>query len=255
MMASKPTPEQLETFLKGLSKEDLLELIVTRAHHDNRSPIEFISKSNGSSCGIDNEGYRLAVQEKADRDNEFFKNLEGCIRTALPTLAGQARKNFDGLGLNRQALELFDPASKVKDNTGPIIELNRLAAGSVERPSSPRIGQREDDEVNPVTLLRGHDLSIALGVHFHTTRPSAWFEEQKNGRKVSSTERFEKFVKEIPMHELLQLGDLIIDNPAVRGLGGYHSLALDQSEMVFPTDLPLIYGEIKSRFKQMGVVK
>lgn len=204
MIASKPTPEQLETFLKGLSEEDLLELIVTRAHHDNRSPIEFISKSNGSSCGIDNEGYRLALKEKADRADAFFKELETSIRTTLPTLAGEVRKN---------------------------------------------------DEVDPVTLLRGHDLSIALGVHFHATRPSAWFDEQKNGRKVSSTERFEKFVKEIPINELLQLGDLIIDNPAVRGLGGYHSLALDQSEMVYPADLPLIYGEIKSRFKQMGVVK
>ena len=228
MTVSKPTPEQLDTFLKGLSEEDLLELIVHRAHHDNRSPMEFVSKSNGTSCGIDNEGYQLALKEKADRANKFFKELE--------------------VSINNHSL--ID-----KDSIKPIIELNRLAAGVVERPFSARIGQREDVEVNPVTLLRGQEIPIVLGTHFHNTRSSAWFDEQKNGRKESSTERFEKFVKAIPMHELLQLGDLIIDNPVVRGTGGYHSLALDQSEIVYHTDLPLIYGEIKSRFKQMGVVK
>ena len=226
MKTDKPTPEQLDAFLKGLSDEDLLELIVHRAHHDNRSPIEFISKSNGRSCGIDNEGYSLALKEKADRANKFFKDLETSIN-------------------NHSLIK--------KDNIGPIIELNRLAAGAVERPFSKRIGQREDDEVNPVTLLKGFD--IPLTSPYGATRPSPWFKEQRDGRKTPSTERFEKFVKEVPIHELFEMGDLIVDNPVVRGLGGYHSLALNQSETVYHTDLPLIYGEIKSRFKQMGVVK
>lgn len=233
MQTDKPTPEQLETFLKSLTDKELNELIVTRAHHDNRVPIEFPSYTTGVSCGIDNDGYKLAVAEVARR----------------------AKRNFEGIGLNPLALELLHASLKAKDETGRFIEPNRLDSGVVERPFSARIGQREDDEVNPVTLLRGKEIPIVVGTHFHNTRSSAWFDEQKNGRKESSTERFEKFVKEIPMHELLQLGDLIINNPVVRGLGGYRSLALDQSEIVYHTDLPLIYGEIKSRFKQMGVVK
>jgi len=231
MKTDKPTPEYLDTFLKRLTDKELNELIVTRAHHDNRVPIEFASYTSGVSCGIDNDGYKLAVIEAARR----------------------AERNFEGLGLSPQALELLKPGRKVKDNTDPIIELNRLAAGAVERPFSKRIGQREDDEVNPVTLLKGFD--IPLTSPYGATRPSPWFKEQRDGRKTPSTERFEKFVKEVPIHELFEMGDLIVDNPVVRGLGGYHSLALNQSETVYHTDLPLIYGEIKSRFKQMGVVK
>lgn len=229
MKTDKPTPEQLDKFLKGLSEEELLELIMTRAHHDNRTPIEFISKSSGSSCGIDNEGYQLALKEKADRANAFFKELE--------------------ISINNHSLIN-------KDDIGPIIELNRLAAGAVERPFSKRdypvtIGL--DGDINPITLLKGKSIPIATGGR--DARPLVWLDGRSDDRKIPATERFHKFVKEVPIHELFEMGDLIVDNPVVRGLGGYHSLALDQSETVYHTDLPLIYGEIKSRFKQMGVVK
>lgn len=226
MKTDKPTPEQLETFLKGLSDNDLLELIVTRAHHDNRSPVEFISKANGSSCGIDNEGYRLALKEKGDRANAFFKDLEESINT----------------------LRLIN-----KDNIDPIIELNRLASGAVERPFSKRDYPVTTglEGPNPVTHL-GDQFSIPLGSPYRSTGPSPWFEEQQNGRRIPATDRFEKFIKDLPIHELFEVGDLIVGNPVVSGLGSYHSLALGQSETIYHTDLPLIYGEIKSRFKQMG---
>lgn len=229
MKTDKPTPEQLETFLKGLSDNDLLELIVTRAHHDNRSPVEFISKANGSSCGIDNEGYRLALKEKADRANAFFKDLEESINT----------------------LRLIN-----KDSIDPIIELNRLAAGAVERPFSKRDYPVATilEDVNPLSLLKDQ-FQMQLTSPYGATRPSPWFEEQRDGRRTPATDRFEKFIKDLPIHELLEVGDLIVNNPVVRGLGDYHSLALNQSETIYHTDLPLIYGEIKSRVKQMGVVK
>lgn len=234
MIVEKPTPEYLDTFLKRLTDKELNELIVTRAHHDNRVPIEFASYTTGVSCGIDNEGYSLAVAEVARR----------------------AERNFEGLGLNPRALELLHASVKAKDDDGRFIELNRLATGAVERPFSKRHhGPIGLDDLTQDNLLRELRTPVVLGSHFHATVPSQWHEEQKNGRKVSSTERFEKFVKEIPINELFELGDLIVDNPVTRGLGGYRSLALDQSETVYHTDLPRIYGEIKSRFKQMGVVK
>lgn len=231
MKTDKPTPEYLDTFLKRLTDKELNELIVTRAHHDNRVPIEFASYTTGVSCGIDNDGYKLAVAEAANR----------------------AKVNFEGLGLPPAALAILHPGRKVIDDTGPLLELNRLAAGAVERPFSKRIGQRENDEVNPVTLLKGKSIPIATGGR--GARPLVWLDGRTNGRRTPATERFQKFVKEIPIHELFEMGDLIVDNPLVRGLGGYHSLALNQRETVYHTDLPLIYGEIKSRFKQMGVVK
>ena len=233
MKTDKPTPEQLDSFLKCLTDKELNELIVTRAHHDNRVPIEFVSYAKGISCGIDNDGYNLAVVEAARR----------------------AERNFDGIGLPPQALELLKPGRKVKDDTGPIIELNRLAAGAVERPFSKRdypVTTGLGDE-NPRTLLHGY--RIPLIWPYRSTWPSTLFEVQKKDQRTPATERFQKFVKEVPIHELFEMGDLIVDNPVARGLGGYHSLALNQSETVYHTDLPLIYGEIKSRFKQMGVVK
>lgn len=233
MKTDKPTPEQLDIFLKGLTDKELTELIVTRAHHDNRTPIEFVSYTKGTSCGIDNDGYKLAVIEASRR----------------------AKRNFEGIGLNPKALELLRSSIEAKDEAGRFIELNRLTADAVERPFSKRdypLAAILEDK-NPLTLLRDYD--IPLNWPYGATRPSPWFQEQQNGRRTPSTERFEKFVKEVPIHELFELGDLIVDNPVVRGLGGYHSLALDQSETVYHTDLPLIYGEIKSRFKQMGAVK
>ena len=234
MKTDKPTPEQLDSFLKCLTDKELNELVVTRAHHDNRVPIEFTSYIKGTSCGIDNDGYNLAVAEVARR----------------------AERNFEGIGLNPRALELLHTSLKAKDETGRFIELNRLAAGAVERPFSKRdypvtIGL--DGDINPITLLKGKSIPIVTGGR--DARPLVWLDDHNKPRKVSSTERFEKFVKDIPIHELFELGDLIVDNPTRRGLGGYRSLALDQSEIVYHTDLPLIYGEIKSRFKQMGVVK
>lgn len=234
MKTDKPTPEYLDSFLKSLTDTELNELIVTRAHHDNRVPIEFTSYTKGTSCGIDNDGYNLAVAEVARR----------------------AERNFEGIGLNPRALKLLHTSVKAKDETGRFIELNRLAAGAVKRPFSKRDYPVTTilEDVNPLTLLKDQ-FQIPLTSPYGATRPSPWFEEQKNGRRTPATERFEKFVKEVPIHELFEMGDLIVDNPVVRGLGGYHSLTLNQSEIVYHTDLPLIYGEIKSRFKQMGVVK
>lgn len=229
MKTDKPTPEQLDTFLKGLSDDELDELLVTRAHHDNRVPVEFLSKSTGTRCGIDNSGYQAAVRERANRSNALFEEL--------------------GLSINNHSLIS-------KDSIESIIELNRLAAGAVERPFSKRHYPVATilEDANPVTLLKDQ-FQIPLASPYRSTGPSPWFEEQQNGRRTTAAERFEKFVKEVPIHELFEMGDLIVDNPVARGLGGYHSLALDQSETVYHTDLPLIYGEIKSRLKQMGVVK
>lgn len=229
MKTDKPTPEQLDTFLKGLSDDELDELLVTRAHHDNRVPVEFLSKSTGTRCGIDNSGYQAAVRERANRSNALFEEL--------------------GLSINNHSLIS-------KDSIESIIELNRLAAGAVERPFSKRdypvtIGL--DSDINPITLLKGKSIPIVTGGR--DARPLVWLDGRTDDRKTPATERFHKFVKEVPIHELFEMGDLIVDNPVARGLGGYHSLALDQSETVYHTDLPLIYGEIKSRFKQMGVVK
>lgn len=234
MIVEKPTPEYLDDFLKSLTNQELTELIVTRAHQDNTVPIEFTCYSKGTRCGIDNDGYKLAMVEAGER----------------------SKRNFDELGLTPKSWGLFDPDRKIHDNSFALLELNRLAAGAVERPFSKRHhGPIGLDDMTQDNLLRELRTPVVLGSHFHATVPSQWHEEQKNGRKVSSTERFEKFVKEIPINELFELGDLIVDNPVARGLGGYHSLALGQSETVYHTDLPRIYGEIKSRFKQMGVVK
>lgn len=227
MIVEKPTPEYLDTFLKSLTNQELTELIITRAHQDNTVPIEFTCYSKGTRCGIDNDGYKLAMVEAGER----------------------SKRNFDRIGLNPQELGLY-PASQGAFN------LNSLTSGAVERPFSKRHhGPIGLDDMTQDNLLRELRTPVVLGSHFHATVPSQWHEEQKNGRKVSSTERFDKFVKEIPINELFELGDLIVDNPVSRGLGGYHSLALGQSETVYHTDLPRIYGEIKSRFKQMGVVK
>lgn len=228
MIADKPNPEELDTFLKNLTDQELNELIVTRAHQHNTVPIEFVSHSQGVGCGIDNDGYQLAIVEAGNRANKHFDWIKG-------ELTKRSRA----------------PGTPV--DTLSLLKLNHLASG--HRPFSGRdypVTTRLDD-VNPITLLRDREMPIGAGGR--DARPLVWLDDQQKGRQVSATERFEKFVKEIPIHELFQLGDLIVDNPVARGLGDYHSLALEQSETVYHTDLPLIYGEIKSRFKQMGIVK
>lgn len=228
MITDKPTPEQLVTFLKGLSDDELDELLVTRAHHNNTVPIEFVSKSTGTCCGIDNSGYQVAVQERANRSKALFEELGLTPNPVIPMVGG-----INPLTLLRDHHEItFGGRDGVTDKPW--------------RSTTP----------TPILLGVGMDFPFSFvqedqfSAREHARRLSS-----SPFRQLSSTERFEKFVKDLPLNELLEVGDLIVNNPVVRGLGGYHSMALKQSETVYHTDLPLIYGEIKSRFKQMGVVK
>jgi hypothetical protein len=234
MITDKPTPEELDTFLKGLSEEDLIELIVSRAHHDNRVPVEFVSKSNGTRCGIDNDGHRLAIKEQGDR----------------------AKKFFDTLGL-----KLLDPTREGGDNrVMNLLKVNAVAAGMddnplrfrrqyfAERLSRPIVAGLDKGPLGiPEPLTRG-DLQLAV-------EHSRMLRGVQPPRRVTATERFEKFVKGLPVHELFEVGDLIVNNTAHRGIGSYRSLALEQEERIFHTDLPFIYNEIKSRVKCMPEVK
>lgn len=221
MITDKPTPEELDVFLKSLSDDELDELLVTRAHHNNTVPIKFVSKSTGTSCGIDNSGYQLAVYERASRSKALFEELGLKARTPIP----------DGV-----------------DNLLGLIKDNHRASG---------IGASPFGELGR-PIIAGLDAG-PLGEGKFSTVPSAYFYEERartrQSPRMGSTERFEKFVKEVPIHELFEMGDLIVDNPVARGLGGYHSLTINQSETIYHTDLPFIYGEIKSRVKQMKEVK
>lgn len=234
MITDKPTPEQLDTFLKGLSEEDLIELIVSRAHHDNRVPVEFVSKSNGTRCGIDNDGHKLAIKEQSDRAKKFFDTLG--LKPLDPTREGGDNRIMNLLGDNAAAAGLDDKPfrfrSRYFDGPFPHPIVAGLDAGPLGIPQP---------------LTRG-DLQLAI-------EHSRMLRGVQSPRVVPSTERFEKFVKDLPIHELFEVGDLIVNNTAHRGIGSYRSLALEQEERIFHTDLPFIYNEIKSRFKQMTEVK
>lgn len=219
MITDKPTQVQLVTFLKGLSDDELDELLVTRAHHNNTVPIEFVSKSTGTSCGIDNDGMQLAMCERVGRSNTMFEELGLKARRSIP----------DGV-----------------DNLLGIIKDNHRASGIGARPFG--LAGRP--------VIAGLDAG-PLGEGKFSTGPSRYFYEERGRRvqRMGSTERFEKFVKELPLLELFELGDMIVEDPNRRALGDYRSVALNQAEVVYHTDLQLIYEEIKSRVKQKLEVK
>lgn len=213
MQVNKPTPEELDTFLKGLSDEDLNELIVTRAHHNNTVPIEFMSKSTGASCGIDNDGMQLAMYEQNSR----------------------AKAAFAGLGITKDTdTTLKDLFAAYPDN-GPspfaLARHHRLVVAGLGKPipfplDSPELHSHTE-----------HDLQLGID---HARR--------LQGRMSSSTERFEAFIDKLTIEELFEIGDLLIKSRTARPNSSYYSQTLDQEERIYHTDLPLVYDTIKSRY-------
>jgi len=228
MITDKPTPEELDAFLKGLSDDELDELLVTRAHHDNRVPVEFLSKSTGTRCGIDNSGYQVAVQERANRSKALFEELGLTPKPVIPMVGG------------------INPLTLLRDHHEITFGGRN---GLTDKPW--RLKMRP-----PVVLGVGMDFPFTVvqedqfSAREHARRLSS-----SPVRRLSSTERFEKFVKDLPLNELFEICDMIVDDLNRRALGDYRSLSLNQSEVVYHTDLQLIYGEIKSRVKSMTEVK
>lgn len=257
-MTTKPTPQELDVFLKGLSDSELLELVTSRAHSDNRTPIIFISKSTGDSCGIDNDAWQLAFNESRRRTAFIRKEGQGTdqnkdVPSQMRLRVAKERPFFSG-----PQFSFSNPSLEALLEPNPILGLEEIPINNGGRSDFDGLfeklleGHRRLPADDTIHQLRHNALVCGLdhlGPLDGTQYIASDYHKRMHGRReMTATERFEKFVERLPIEELFELGDLLFLQKNLFGPGVYHSVTLGEEERIYQTDAAFVYEQIKSRF-------